>query len=109
MNTSLYYECHITIDPVFNDQRELAAKIAGESSFKLAELLMQKRQDDTPEQSKYDTFMTGHSKDYGVLHERMVKLLVDLRQGGFKARRYKIEDILIDSRIYDQTGLLAEK
>ena len=35
----LYLESHVTIEPVFDERREVAAKIAKQFNFRLAELL----------------------------------------------------------------------
>lgn len=94
----LYYECHITIDPVFDEARDNAEKIANKHGFKLAKLLMQKRKEDTPEQSKHDTFMTSHSKHYADIERRMRLCFQQLTEAGFVVRRAKIEDTLFDTR-----------
>lgn len=105
----LYYEAHITIEPVFDAARDRAAEIAKASGFKLAHLLMQKRKDDTAERSKHDTFMTGHGKAYHDLCGRLVICVHSLHAAGFKVWRYKIEDTLIDSRTQDVLGLHVEE
>jgi hypothetical protein len=48
--------------------------------------------------STLDTFMTGHSIDYVDLHDRMITLIGELKATGYVVRRYKIENILLDSR-----------
>ena len=96
-----YYESHITIDPVSDDLRSWAAAIAGEYKFKIAKLLMDKG---VP--SQLDTFMTGHGKDLGDITERTKKLGAVLLAEKFVVRRYKIEDTVLDSRVWDELGLL---
>lgn len=104
----LYYECHITIEPVFDEKLEEIKEIVKPFNFKVAHLLMKKREDDTEERSKTDTFMTGHSKaDYWDLEGRMCQLIDKLKLSGFKVWRYKIEEIAIDSRISDVFELLG--
>lgn len=102
----LYYEAHVTIAPVFDEQRAIASIIALRNGFRLAELLMQKRKEDTPERSRYDTFMTGHGKDYADICERVHSVCVDLRQHGFEVYRAKIEDTLLDTRMGDAQWLI---
>ena len=98
--TKQYYECHITISPVHDEEKLLLLKeIVKEYKFKVAELLMQKRQEDTPLRSKYDTFMTGHSLDYVDLEDRMTQLRIILSQLGHKVWRYKIEHVILDVRL----------
>jgi hypothetical protein len=93
-----YFECHITIEPVFEERLVLFKRLCASQDFRVAELLMQKRKSDTPERSKYDTFCTGHSATYEDLKTRMLNLLVLLRASNFEIWRYKIEDCVLDSR-----------
>lgn len=106
-NAKHYYECHITIEPVFGDQLQVVKAIAEYAHFKVAHLLMKKRDEDTEVRSKHDTFMTSHHKEYFILEERMKRLIFVLKETGFKVWRYKIEDILLDSRIKDELELLV--
>ena len=101
-----YYEAHVTIEPIFDDARESAAITAQQFGFKLAKLLMQKRVADAPEQSKFDTFMTSHSRDFEDIVNRTKELVAALKNKGFSVWRYKIEDIVVDSRIEDTWDLL---
>jgi len=105
-NKILYFESHVTIEPVFDKQLEEANILAMNCRFKLANLLMQKREEDTPERSKHDTFMTAHSQDEEELTNRMVLLIIKLKQHGFKVWRYKIERVPLDSRYADVFNLI---
>ena len=49
--TFLYYECHVTIEPVFDERRDLAEAIAKKYGFRLAKLLMQRNRNETKRQS----------------------------------------------------------
>lgn len=93
-----YYESHITIEPVFGEDLEKVAQLAREHSFKVADLLMQKRKTDTPVRSSKDTFCTGRGKDYSDLEGRMMDLAKAIRMAGFDVWRTKIEAILYDVR-----------
>lgn len=104
-----YYEAHVTIEPVFDDRLVHAAAVAQTHVFRIADLLMQKRTEHTVERSKYDTFMTGRHVSYAVLQERMINLVRDLRQQGYKVWRYKIESTIIDSKLDDALNLLDER
>ena len=106
LETRLYFECHVTIEPVFDERLELARRISKHFGFKVADLLMKKRTDDTEERSRHDTFTTGHSKSYEDIHTRMVGLINSLKSEGFKVWRYKIEDTILDSKQGDELGLL---
>jgi hypothetical protein len=103
-----YYECHVTIEPVFDDRRTAAGSIAKMHHFALAELNMQKRSQDTSERSKDDTFMTGRSYDLVDLSDRMTDLIRHLKHEGFKVWRYKIELTILDSRYDDGFDALDE-
>lgn len=101
------FECHITIEPVREDQLPLIEELATSARFKPAKLLMQNRSTGTLQRSMYDTFLTGHDQDYMTLHDRMAYLCVLLRTRGFAVWRYKIEEIKLDSRDADTLGLLS--
>lgn len=101
----LYYEAHITIDPIEDDLRKLHAGFSARFyGFRLAKLLMDKG---VP--SQLDTFMTGHGTDLDDIKQRTLDLCRTLQQNGFKVRRYKIEDTVLDSRHSDVFNLLSVK
>lgn len=102
-----YLEAHVTIEPIFDEHLEHATKIAQMHGFKIATLLMKKRAEDTEQRSQFDTFMTAHSVSSLVLEGQITALVHALTVNGFKVWRYKIEDIIIDSRIHDELGLLG--
>lgn len=104
--TELYFECHVTVEPLFEERLIEFKEICNQHGFRVADLLMQKRQDDTPERSKHDSFCTGRSTDYGDIHNRMCRLCQDLQVNGVKVWRYKIENTLVDSNVNDTIGLL---
>lgn len=97
----LYLEAHVTIEPVFGAKLEEAGEIAREYKFRVADLLMQKDREATPERSDKDTFMTGHSRSLPDLMNRTADLCVHLQQKGFNVWRYKIEDTVLDSKRND--------
>lgn len=105
---SLYYEAHVTIAPVFDDRLELFKEIAARHQFRVADLLMKKRADDTPEMSQYDSFCTGRDTNMPEILRRIACMVCDLQLEGFDVWRYKLEDTLIDSRT-DDTMLLLRK
>lgn len=95
----LYFESHITIEPVFDDNLQRFAKICGAYGFRVADLLMKKRTDQTPERSEFDSFCTGRSDKLDDLKTRMTNLVSDLKTQGFTVWRYKIENVIFDSKI----------
>lgn len=105
--SELYYESHVTIEPVLDEDRlALAKELASKFNFKVANLLMQKRAEDTPERSKHDTFMTGHGKECRDIEHRTIGLVKTLKANGFVVWRVKLEDTLWDTRTSDVFGLL---
>jgi hypothetical protein len=102
MEARLYYECHITVEPVFEETREELSTIAKPFGFRLAELLMQKNREHDPIRSTYDTFMTAHSKNYEDIFQRMKNCVAAIEAEGFKVWRYKIEDTLFDTKHGDK-------
>lgn len=105
MTTSLlYYEAHITIDPVPEDQREHVQMAADPVKFRLAKLLMDKG---VP--SRLDTFLTGHGTDLADIKRRTRELVESLQVMGYTVRRYKIEDTILDSRHSDIFSLLNKR
>jgi hypothetical protein len=101
-----YYEAHVTIEPVFDKDLTFVKAFASTHHFKLADLLMKKREVDTEERSSKDTFMTSHSKNLEEITERTKSVVKGLVASGFKVWRYKIEDTVLDSRIEDELHLL---
>jgi hypothetical protein len=96
------YECHITIDPVDKWSRINQLEMhCDQYHFKLAKLIKV-----TGELNERDQFMTGHGVNYDELKLRMSDLCDLLKEQGYVIRRYKIEKILLDSRIDDSEGLL---
>lgn len=95
---SLYYECHITIEPVFDEQLEDFKQLCALYKFKVADLLMKKKQDGPEEKSLNDSFCTARDKDFYSMKARMLSLLDILKKHGYHILRYKIEDVVLDSR-----------
>ena len=99
------FECHITVDPILGDRIDDYTRlefICNLNRFKIAKLYMTK----TGQVNDKDSFMTGHGDNYQELLVRMYKLIGDLLLAGYKIRRYKIEQILLDSRVNDIYNLI---
>lgn len=106
--TDLYFEAHVTIEPVLEGLAAGHLKFLVEKwKFKVADLLMQKRNEDTPERSKFDTFCSSRDKNYGRILSRTIGLIEDLKENGFKVWRYKIENTVVDSKTEDKYGLIS--
>lgn len=109
MKARLYYEMHVTIEPVFGE-RQLAAKtIAAAHGFSMADLLMQKNRQPTEERSDKDMFITGHAENLNKATERVTNVVREFRSAGFRVWRYKVEDTIIDSRMGDELCLLSSR
>ena len=106
MNKTLYFECHITLDPVFEDKLETLKELCLPFGYKVASLLMKKREQDAPTMSMYDTFTTGHKMKYEDAEASVKAIVPLLLKHGYNVRRYKIEDVIIDSRNEDLFKLL---
>lgn len=94
----LYFESHVTIEPVFEEKLEHFSDLCKKHKFQPAKLLLQKRKEDTPERSSKDSFCTGHGTNQKDLEQRMNNLVQDLKENNFKVWRKKIEAVLIDEK-----------
>lgn len=94
-----YYECHITIEPVFNERLDEFKEICLKYKFKAADLLFQKRKTDTPERSSKDSFCTSRSKGFDEMKTRMESLTSELTFNNFSVWRRKIEAVLLDEKL----------
>lgn len=98
------YECHVTIEPVFDQLLEDVKALAEAHGFRVADLIFQKRAEDTPERSKRDTFMTRNTtseEGYNELITSALKLRDYLENGlHVKVWRIKVEEILFDRKYH---------
>ena len=91
----IYYECHITIEPVEDARLELFEQLSKKYKFKVATLLMRK----SLKKSDLDSFTTAKSKKFDLLFNSMNNLLDELKKENFNIYRNKIEAVLIDTKI----------
>lgn len=91
--TDLYFECHVTIEPVLPMYLEDLEYTADRHGFRVAKLLMQ---DGTT--AADNGFCSARSTDYRDIRDRMVAFCKEAKDCGFGVRRYKIEDALVDSK-----------
>lgn len=109
MESNLYYECHITVEPLFEQRLSEFEAMCRVWQFRVAKLLMQRRASDTPHRSANDAFCTGRDKDYARMTHRMLGLIRDLKTAGFAVWRLKIEDTVLDSKVADIYTVLSPK
>jgi hypothetical protein len=102
-NSKLYYEAHVTLEPVYEDSPKAAVlrRIAVKFDFRVADLLMKKRSIDTPERSMFDSFLTTRHPDFDVVKARVFCAVTALKDEGFDVWRFKIEDTVMDSQLED--------
>ena len=106
--TDLYFEAHVTLEPVDGERLEFLSELCGRYRFHVASLLMKNRDTGTLERSSNDSFTTGRSLELGELTVRMLALMSALHKSGFHIWRYKIEETLLDSR-YDDAAYPLER
>jgi hypothetical protein len=90
----LYYESHVTVEPVFDEKLERFVTLCAPHGFKVAKLLMQKGA-----ANDKDSFCTAHAKDLDELKDRMMTLVSSLQENEFTVYRYKIEAVVFDVRL----------
>jgi uncharacterized protein involved in exopolysaccharide biosynthesis len=97
----LYYESHVTMEPVTGFRFEAVKTVAAKHGFRIAKLLMRK-----DEEHRDDAFMTARSQDLQDINTRTVALVQELQKLKFTVRRYKIELTITDSKEVDAWKLL---
>lgn len=102
--SQLYYEVHVTTDPVPESLRNVFLGICERHGFRIASLLMEKPGEGLVSYDG-DAFCTARSRYYSEAENRMVALMLDLDKAGIVLRRYKIEDTLLDSRVENKFGV----
>lgn len=93
----MYYECHVTIDPVLDEENLSDLKdLARAHGFRVAKLITRKG-----EPSQDDSFMSSSDSRLEMLIEGLNGLLQNLQILDFvKVRRYKIEKIIFDTKVH---------
>ena len=100
--TDLYFEAHITTDPIPSDTDDALARAwvilhAGQvRGFRVADLLMRKGDAWVPHTA--DAFFSTRSNSYPDVIERTREFVAWLARAGVKVRRFKIENTLVDVR-----------
>jgi hypothetical protein len=100
--TKLYYESHITIEPVFDERLEQFRDLSKLYNFHVATFLFKPHSD-----KPLKDFSSSRSTSYTAIVNRTVHCVEALQKAGFKVLRYKIEDTLVDSKMKDKFELLT--
>lgn len=96
------YECHVTTEYLGEDVREIYERMAKTFGFKMGNLYMKK-----DEKSELDSFFTSHHGEFSVIKRDMVDFIMSLKGLQIRVIRYKIEEILLDSKYQnDPLGIL---
>jgi hypothetical protein len=103
---TLYYEVHVTLDPISEQRVKVLRSVADAFGYRIAKLIMRKEGGrDVPHTD--DMFLTTRGVEYGEVVDNMVSFIRALGASNFKVRRYKIEDTLIDSAQQDILNLIG--
>lgn len=105
-DTDLYFESHITIEPVFGEMREKAEEAIKDAKFRMADLVMKKGVGQTETPNQEDSFCTGRGSDFNELMYRTQLAGQALKNLGIKVYRYKLENTLIDTKIANTPDVL---
>lgn len=93
-----YYECHVTLEPVFDERLEQLQALAKQYGFQVAKLLLKRRASDTEKRSSKDSFCTYKCIEYVPTKIVMDNFVSVLRREGFQVWRQKIEAVVYDER-----------
>lgn len=90
--SQLYFECHVTLEPVVGDRLALLERLSHVRGFRVATFLMQK------DESTPDAFTSSRSRNYTDILTRMMLLIHNCADVGLIVKRYKIENTILDSK-----------
>lgn len=91
--TRLYYECHITLEPVYGIRLTILEHLVAKRDLSVSTFLMVK-----PGQQNPDAFVSLRDKSYANVLRRMCDACIALEAEGFVIKRAKIEDTLLDTK-----------
>lgn len=94
------YEVHINVPLTAGPARVALDQLARSGRFKLSDM------DGHEHGEKRETILTTHGRDYEETQRRTHQMCRDLLAAGYELIRYKIEHVLIDSRVNDMWGLI---
>lgn len=93
-STDLYYEAHVTIEPITDlVLRDRIVQLGNSHGFRMATFLM-KKDDKVP-----DDFFSARGGHYEILEETVLSMVYWLQEYGVNVKRYKIENTLLDVKL----------
>ena len=107
LDSALYFESHVTIEPVTGERLEEFKRIATKWAFRVADLIMVKPGVGEAPSSR-DSFATSRHKNRTMIEACTKEVIRELQAAGFDVWRYKIEDTAMDSKIHDVLGVFGK-
>lgn len=92
--TDLYFEAHITIAPVTDDQKVALMELGHLYGYRMATFLLKKGSTAVP-----DDFFTARGTSYDDLLYKTLQCVLALKDLGVTVKRYKIENTLLDVKL----------
>jgi len=92
-NTDLYFEAHITIEPIPQEKVSALKALCKRYEFRLADFILL-HGDKEPK-----AFCTTRDRLWSTINKKVHEFKTTLGQEGYKVLRYKIENTLVDVRL----------
>lgn len=100
------YESHITLDPwKTEEERDTLIEYGQQFGWRMSNWTMTNY---STQETPREVFFTQTGLDRSSTEERMRFMLRCLHAEGYPVRRYKIEEILLDSKIVDEWNMLTQ-
>jgi hypothetical protein len=93
----LYYEGHVTIEPVSGDKLINLIEVAAEFEMRISTFYLAKPDSPVP-----DAFISVRDESYASIAMRLQKACEELNRRGLIIKRVKIEDTLFDTKHGDR-------
>lgn len=93
------FEVHINVPLTAGPARIELDELARSGRFKLSDM------DGHEHGEKRETILTTHGQDYVETQQRTLDMCLALHKAGYELIRYKIEHVIVDSRVKDIWGL----
>lgn len=97
----------LQLNPYSMKNWKLLKEIAKKHKFKVDDLLME-NENKILRKDQNGIFMTSHSQDFEDIKNRMIDIIFELNTKRFIIWRYKIENVVLDSKYKDTFNLLEK-